>query len=77
MGEGYNNGKIDRLTYRMCSLTNPGCPGANEGMCELRLFGIAEVEEVNARASEEREPRESERSTERGEARRDRNKSER
>lgn len=38
LGESYNNRKIDRLTYSMCSLTNPGCPGANEGMCELRCW---------------------------------------
>lgn len=27
LGEGYNNGKIDRRTYGMHSPTNPGCPG--------------------------------------------------
>lgn len=47
-GEGYNNGKIDRHTYSVCSLTNPCSPGANEGVA-------AEVEEVNTCASESNE----------------------
>lgn len=34
LGEGYNNRKIDRRTYSMCSLTNPGHPGAKKSMCE-------------------------------------------
>lgn len=52
LGEGFNNRKIDKCTYSMRSLTNPGHPGAKHSKYECWFWnsgGGDEEEHVRCR----------------------------